>query len=169
MAHSDVEKQPLFSANKTTKSSTNHTYLRYSLAALAALLIVLRWCCIVGLEGSSPVIRPSFTNEDSQAKPSHSRHVPDAIISRSPVLETNEHDPTTATSSAAAPTRTVLKTFEVAQPVPMPDGPAESDGSTRHAKDYSPELCTVLLMRHDFAWSYGQPYIGKLARVSLNI
>ncbi|KAK3301383.1 peptide N-acetyl-beta-D-glucosaminyl asparaginase amidase A-domain-containing protein [Chaetomium fimeti] len=68
---------------------------------------------------------------------------------------------TTATTSAAAPDRTVLKTFEVAQPVLMPGGPAESDGSTRHGEDYSPELCTVLLMRHDFAWSYNAPFIGE--------
>jgi len=169
MAPSDVEKQPLLSVSKTAKSSTNHAYLRYSLAALAALVIVLHWYCIVGLEGSSPVIPPSITNEASQAKPGHINHGSDAIISRSPVLETNEDDPTTATSSAAAPTRSVLKTFEVAQPVLMPDGPAESDGSTRHAKDYSPELCIVLLMRHDFAWSYGHPYIGKLVSVSCNI
>lgn len=80
------------------------------------------------------------------------------IRSRSPTVKPRE---TTATTSAAAPTRTVLKTFEVAPPVLMPDGPADSDGSTRHGKDYSPELCTVLLMRHDFAWSYNAPFVGK--------
>jgi len=85
-----------------------------------------------------------------------------AINSRSPTLKAQET--TTATTSAPAANRTVLKTFEVAQPVLMPDGPAESDGSTRHGKDYSPELCTVLLMRHDFAWSYDAPFIGELGR-----
>jgi hypothetical protein len=80
-----------------------------------------------------------------------------AADSQSPTLEPRE----TTTTSTAAPTRTVLKTFEIAPPVLMPDGPADSDGSTRDGKDYSPELCTVLLMRHDFAWSYGAPYIGK--------
>jgi hypothetical protein len=83
-----------------------------------------------------------------------------AIISRSPTG--TGQGTSTATRSAAAPDRTVLKTFEVAQPVLMPDGPAESDGSTRHGKDYAPELCTVLLMRHDFAWSYDAPFVGKL-------
>jgi hypothetical protein len=46
----------------------------------------------------------------------------------------------------------------------MPDGPAESDGSTRQGENYSPELCTVLLMRHDFAFSYGAPFVGKMGR-----
>ncbi|KAL2115728.1 hypothetical protein VTJ04DRAFT_9983 [Mycothermus thermophilus] len=65
-----------------------------------------------------------------------------------------------STSSAPSSTATVLKTFEVAQPVRMPDGPAESDGSTRHAWEYQPPLCTKLLMRHDFAWSYEAPFVG---------
>ncbi|KAL2131827.1 hypothetical protein VTI74DRAFT_4571 [Chaetomium olivicolor] len=82
-----------------------------------------------------------------------------AIISRSPTLKV--HEVATSSSSAAAPARTVLKTFEVAQPVLMPDGPAESDGSTRSGNEYRPELCTVLLMRHDFAWSYGKPFVGN--------
>jgi hypothetical protein len=93
---------------------------------------------------------------------------PQAIISRSPTEPGQETSTatttTTTTTSGAAPGETVLKTFEVAQPVLMPDGPAESDGSTRHGKDYAPELCTVLLMRHDFAWSYDAPFVGKLGQ-----
>ena len=79
-------------------------------------------------------------------------------------LAVNSRSPTgtTATTLAAEPSRTVLKTFEVAQPVLMPDGPAESDGSTRDGEDYEPGLCTVLLMRHDFAWSYNAPFVGEL-------
>jgi hypothetical protein len=69
-----------------------------------------------------------------------------------------------STSSAPSSTATVLKTFEVAQPVRMPDGPAESDGSTRHAWEYQPPLCTKLLMRHDFAWSYEAPFVGEFLR-----
>ncbi len=84
---------------------------------------------------------------------------PQAINSRSPTLRAQ--DETTSTTSAEAPNRTVLKTFEVSQPVLLPGGPAESDGSTRDGKDYSPPLCTALLMRHDFAWSYNAPFVGK--------
>lgn len=96
--------------------------------------------------------------------PAHSESTSQAIRSRVPTP--NPEESATTTSSAVEPTRTVLKTFEVDQPVLMPDGPAESDGSTRDGKDYSPELCTVLLMRHDFAWSYGAPFVGKLNDVS---
>ncbi|KAK4122500.1 hypothetical protein N657DRAFT_635238 [Parathielavia appendiculata] len=94
----------------------------------------------------------------SQADHSHFRLKSQAVNSRSPTAKADET--TSVTSSAAASTPTVLKTFEVAQPVLMPDGPAESDGSPRHGKDYSPEQCTVQLMRHDFAWSYDAPFVG---------
>ncbi|KAK4038269.1 peptide N-acetyl-beta-D-glucosaminyl asparaginase amidase A-domain-containing protein [Parachaetomium inaequale] len=94
----------------------------------------------------------------SQSHHAYSGLASQGINSRSPANRARE---TTATTSAAAPNRTVLKTFEVAQPILMPDGPAESDGSTRHGKDYSPELCSVLLMRHDFAWSYDAPFVGN--------
>ncbi|KAL2141781.1 hypothetical protein VTI28DRAFT_1918 [Corynascus sepedonium] len=92
----------------------------------------------------------------SQTRHAHPRLVPQSGNTRLPGRKT-----IVATTSAAAPNPTVLKTFEVAQPVLMPDGPAESDGSTRDVSDYSPELCTVLLMRHDFAWSYDAPFIGE--------
>jgi len=67
----------------------------------------------------------------------------------------------TTTTSAPAPTRTVLKCFEVDQPVLLPDGPEESDGSSKAAPVYTAESCTVLLMRRDFAWSYEDPFIGE--------
>ncbi|KAK4191197.1 peptide N-acetyl-beta-D-glucosaminyl asparaginase amidase A-domain-containing protein [Podospora australis] len=92
------------------------------------------------------------------------------VRSRAVLLE----ETSTTTSSAATPERTVLKAFEVAQPVLLPSGPADSDGST--AKDAQEEgLCVKLLMRRDFAWSYHDPFIGeytppdcKFNRVVLN-
>lgn len=89
------------------------------------------------------------------------------ILSRSPTL--NVEGVATSSTSAAEPTRTVLKTFEVAQPVLMPDGPAESDGSTKNGDDYGPGVCEVLLMRHDFAWSYGAPFIGEFGHTCLTV
>lgn len=66
------------------------------------------------------------------------------------------------TSSAPAPQRTVLQCFEVDQPVLLPDGAAESDGSSHEGKTWNDEdACTVLLMRRDFAWSYEDPFIGR--------
>lgn len=124
---------------------------------------VLPWLAVLLTVLGTLSIRATFRPYLAAPQLSTSHDGPKTIISRSPT-ETGP-DMATSTTSAAAPDRTVLKTFEVAQPVLMPDGPAESDGSTRHGKDYSPELCTVLLMRHDFAWSYDAPFVGKLGQV----
>lgn len=75
-----------------------------------------------------------------------------------------------STSSAAA-SPTVLECFQVAPPVLTPDGASyqatESDGSEVFldaGNSASTESCTVLLMEHSFAWSYGMPFIGKRNR-----
>ncbi|KAK4153210.1 peptide N-acetyl-beta-D-glucosaminyl asparaginase amidase A-domain-containing protein [Chaetomidium leptoderma] len=127
-------------------------WLAYILGALAlySLGAISRRC--------SAAVSLFTSHGVSQANLAHSELTFQAINSRSQALKALEA--TTATGSAAAPARTVLKTFEVAQPVLMPGGPAESDGSTRHGTDYSSELCTVQLMRHDFAWSYDAPFVG---------
>lgn len=69
------------------------------------------------------------------------------------------------TTSSAAAERTVLRNFEVAPPVLMPYGPADSDGTTPIPAGSTQKACTVLLMRRDFAFSYGDPYIGKLDHI----
>lgn len=136
------------------RGQARRVVLLWSAVLLVALLFLTEaassWCPSRRL----PLIQ-HWAPRVSQGRPEPQ---PQAIKSRPLAVKPRE---TTATSSAAAPSRTVLKTFEVAPPVLMPDGPAESDGSTRHGKDYAPELCTVLLMRHDFAWSYGAPFVGK--------
>jgi hypothetical protein len=119
--------------------------------------------------GCSAPTWPLRTHGIFQVDPARHNLRSQTVNSRFPaldVLDVQNVDAATSTTSAAAPERTVLKTFEVDQPVLMPDGPAESDGSTRSGNDYSPELCTVLLMRHDFAWSYGAPFVGKLDNLS---
>jgi hypothetical protein len=128
-------------------------------AVVLSLLATVWWTSGQGLAATL-----SFTNHASlQAHTGYPGLASQAVISRSPTVDVGVDDDTgTGTTSAAAPTRTVLKVFEVDQPVLMPGGPAESDGSTRAGEDYSPELCTVLLMRHDFAWSYNAPFVGKL-------
>ncbi|KAK0719572.1 peptide N-acetyl-beta-D-glucosaminyl asparaginase amidase A-domain-containing protein [Lasiosphaeris hirsuta] len=80
-----------------------------------------------------------------------------SIQSRSPATI----EPVDVTTSAPTPARTVLQCFEVDQPVLLPDGAAESDGSSRTLDGYAEKPCTVLLMRRDFAWSYNDPFIGK--------
>lgn len=69
------------------------------------------------------------------------------------------------TTSSAAAERTVLRNFEVAPPVLMPYGPADSDGTTPIPAGSTQKACNVLLMRRDFAFSYGDPYIGKLDHI----
>ena len=77
--------------------------------------------------------------------------------------------PTTATtaSSAAAPERTVLRNFQIDSPVLMPYGPADSDGTTSRPESGGSggqgncSTVEVLLMRRDFAWSYGDPFVGE--------
>ncbi|KAK1783432.1 peptide N-acetyl-beta-D-glucosaminyl asparaginase amidase A-domain-containing protein [Copromyces sp. CBS 386.78] len=82
---------------------------------------------------------------------------------------------TSVTSLSAAAEKTVLRNFEVAPPVLMPYGPADSDGTTPIPAGSTQKACTVLLMRRDFAFSYGDPYIGdytppscKFNRVVMN-
>lgn len=72
-------------------------------------------------------------------------------------------------SSAAAATPTVLECFQVAEPVLMPYGASyessADDGSsvsTQITNSPTQPSCTVLLMEHDFGWSYGIPFVGKL-------
>jgi hypothetical protein len=149
----DVEKRTWDAA----KEANNHlpasakTPSRRQIVPWIAVLIAALTVLLIGSTSFSCDAVTSFVTSNGLSP---------AVITRSPVR--NGQETPTTTASAGAPARTALKTFEVAQPVLMPDGPAESDGSTRHGKDYSPELCTVLLMRHDFAWSYEAPFVGKL-------
>ncbi|GAB1313873.1 hypothetical protein MFIFM68171_04083 [Madurella fahalii] len=162
MASADPEKQATNAADdddarrrsSSGQCKTRGRLLLWLAVLFVALLAFMRmpstWC----RPGELSLAQRWTSRVDQDHREPHSQ----GIKSRSPTVKSRE---TTATTSTVAPTRTVLKTFEVAPPVLMPDGPADSDGSTRHGKDYSPELCTVLLMRHDFAWSYNAPFVGN--------
>lgn len=72
-----------------------------------------------------------------------------------------------STTSAPAATGSVLECFQVAQPVLTPNGASyqstAEDGSTLMtdiAATSSSDSCSVLLMDHVFASSYGMPFIG---------
>lgn len=69
-----------------------------------------------------------------------------------------------ATTISSAPTAapTVLECFQVAQPVLTPHGATYSPSVSEEGGPSSKESCTVLLMEHTFAWSYNDPFIGKL-------
>jgi hypothetical protein len=163
MAALDIEKRALLTLEDDTvaQPSLERPQRRRTLPWLALLLGVSVILSIGATFHRCSADASLFTSHVlSHANRAHPRLRPQPINSRSPTVKVDETP--SVTTSATAPSRTVLKTFEVAQPVLMPDGPAESDGSTRHGKDYSPELCTVLLMRHDFAWSYDAPFVGEL-------
>ncbi|KAL2017981.1 hypothetical protein VTK56DRAFT_1361 [Thermocarpiscus australiensis] len=163
MAAPDTVEHPLLLARDnaiTWASAEKVRSTRRIVPWLAALVVVLIVFTIRTASGWCSAADQPFTQHSIfPTNPALREPNFQAIRSRSPTVAVPE--PATSTESTAAPTRTVLKTFEVDQPVLLPGGPAESDGSTRHGKDYSPPLCTVLLMRHDFASSYGAPFVGN--------
>ncbi|KAI0853118.1 peptide-N4-(N-acetyl-beta-glucosaminyl)asparagine amidase A [Daldinia vernicosa] len=61
---------------------------------------------------------------------------------------------------ASLQAQTPLECFQVAQPVLTPNGPSGS--RPKSAEGPSPEkACSVLLMEHVFAFSYGTPFVGN--------
>ncbi|KAK4104225.1 hypothetical protein N658DRAFT_557165 [Parathielavia hyrcaniae] len=163
MASLDVEKRAVFAAKEdTARQPPREALPRRRIVPWLALFLGVLATLSFGATSHRCSAKTSFLSGSYIGSPAihaHPRLGSQSVTSRSPTAQADETK--SVTTSAAAPTRTVLKTFEVAQPVLMPDGPAESDGSTRHGKDYSPELCSVLLMRHDFAWSYNAPFVGS--------
>ncbi|KAK3327294.1 peptide N-acetyl-beta-D-glucosaminyl asparaginase amidase A-domain-containing protein [Cercophora scortea] len=180
----DPEKHPLIDGGNAAAQPAPKKRFSSPLRLLACLLVLLAVGLVVfskiqtttSCRGSVPDVPnavPAVQHFDHDivelepAKPSSH-----GIQSRSPTDTPSEAATPTA---AAAATGTVLKNFEVAQPVLMPYGPADSDGSPYPDGGAPPGLCTVLLMRHDFAWSYGSPFVGnytppscKFNRVVLN-
>ncbi|KAK3685478.1 peptide N-acetyl-beta-D-glucosaminyl asparaginase amidase A-domain-containing protein [Podospora appendiculata] len=189
MASPDPEKHPLIDGGNAALPTLRRRFssplrlLAYLFVFLAVGLVVFSRIQTTSCRGS--VLDASFSPnavtaakhfdhgivelERATAKPSSH-----GIQSRSPTdTPADTATPTTATTATAM--ATVLENFEVAQPVLMPYGPADSDGSPGLDGGAPPGLCTVLLMRHDFAWSYGSPFVGnytppscKFNRVVLN-
>ena len=72
-------------------------------------------------------------------------------------------------SSAASSTTGVLEVFQVYQPVLTPTGATDETVMSNGTEDTTtiapttPETsCQVVLMQHDFAYSYGLPFVGEL-------
>ncbi|KAG0652101.1 PNGase A large chain [Hyphodiscus hymeniophilus] len=74
-----------------------------------------------------------------------------------------------AAASSATPTPTgVLEVFQVYQPVLTPQGAVDEtvlsngqESTNTIASAFSPSSCEVLLMKYDFAYSYGAPFVGN--------
>lgn len=108
------------------------------------------------------------TNQPSHIKLNHGTAKSHSNLSGSRLkakIQSREPEPVpqeaTTTLTSALPVRTVLQNYEVAQPVLMPYGTSDSDGSTDDDGSLSEGDCKVLLMRRDFAWSYGDPFVGQ--------
>jgi hypothetical protein len=65
------------------------------------------------------------------------------------------------TTTSATATATVLENFEVHQPVLTPSGATLDDGESTGGSSSVGESCSVVLMDHIFAYSYGAPYVGN--------
>lgn len=69
------------------------------------------------------------------------------------------------TTTSATPAATVLEVFQVHQPVLTPSGPTLDDAAAGDDDDASGgaagNSCSVVLMDHVFAFSYGAPFIGS--------
>lgn len=160
----DVEKDPMLAELGTTNQDGTNEKKRRNTFILALipllgtlfLLTTFRSTCWSSSDTTTTLTSP---NDPSGPGPVF---IPNglrpAVHSRSPQTAAVP----APTSSAPAPQRTVLQCFEVDQPVLLPDGAAESDGSSHEGKTWNDEdACTVLLMRQDFAWSYEDPFIGR--------
>lgn len=66
-----------------------------------------------------------------------------------------------ATSSAASATGTVLVDYQVHQPVLTPEGATLDTGVSNGEAGDVQDSCQVVLMDYVFAYSYGEPYIGE--------
>lgn len=64
------------------------------------------------------------------------------------------------TTTSATATATVLENFEVHQPVLTPSGATLDDGESTGGSSSVGDSCSVVLMDHIFAYSYGTPYVG---------
>ncbi|KAL1867730.1 hypothetical protein Daus18300_006286 [Diaporthe australafricana] len=77
------------------------------------------------------------------------------------VIRRQSANVTTTSATAAA---TVLEVFQVHQPVLTPSGPtlddADDDGEAAGGSTGGSDSCSVVLMDHVFAVSYGAPFVG---------
>jgi len=159
-----AEVQNASSAEHQAVSSTRRTRRSllpwYACLALVLLVVAGGRTAVCG-RSSQPELAVSnaVVHNDGPARLEVGNHLgvePPAVVKRQ----------TPATSSAAA-SPTVLECFQVAPPVLTPQGLTDSDGSkVLSSAGASEESCTVLLMEHSFAYSYGLPFIGKLHHIT---
>ncbi|KAI0181267.1 peptide N-acetyl-beta-D-glucosaminyl asparaginase amidase A-domain-containing protein [Hypoxylon sp. FL1284] len=126
-------------------------------ALIAKLTLVV--ALLIGLSLAHPDLRyPPRRVAEKSVKSPRSRP-----LAKFRELAARDVDEPSADNSALADTSTPLECFQVTEPVLTPQGPALSDGVTAlRADPASAEAeCTVVLMEHSFANSYGAPFVGN--------
>lgn len=179
MAAPDLEKTlPAFKAedkqdpvNERHSRRRSHVALYLFIAILGLLVFATRTLCQQWQ--SVPVAAPvqyGMLREGAGLVVPDDNYQPDGLTPEATEDGTLSLKRQASTASTPAPSATVLECFQVAQPVLTPHGASyqstNSDGSTVVVDAPDSEArkgsCTVLLMEHVFAWSYGMPFIGKV-------
>jgi hypothetical protein len=175
---SRADTTPLISEEADANANANGAQPRKRLFAFPVLLASFTICFLIGTFSPSACWSRSsaalaLTVQSKTDIDVHRYkgdvHIPEVHAVQSRDLDADVIPFATSTSSAPAPSRTVLKCFEVDQPVLLPGGAAESDGSGllggsgEGYEEGKEGGCTLLLMRRDFAWSYEDPFIGEVA------
>ncbi|QUC23077.1 uncharacterized protein UV8b_07318 [Ustilaginoidea virens] len=82
---------------------------------------------------------------------------------RRAVDEAHQQELLIASRNAAGYPATPLQCFQVASPVLAPDGLVDGNKNLGNPRPRQPESCTVTLMDHVFANSYGHPFVADYA------
>jgi len=77
-------------------------------------------------------------------------------------------DPGIMLAAAPSAASAVLECFQVTQPV-IGSRSCQSDLCRPSEKHKAPSCCSVPLMDHVFAWSYGRPFVGMLDSLAENL
>lgn len=183
MASSNIEKRPLVVAvekeelmPRSLKKARTQRILLSVMWLFASVFVAGFVLHALGIQSCRISIPHEQLSPNSTAHGKYAHHVEGLKITNSLKSQPRERQiQASVTTSSAAAERTVLRNFEVAPPVLMPYGLADSDGTTPVPAGSTQKACTVLLMRRDFAFSYGDPYIGdytppscKFNRVVMN-
>ncbi|KUI72991.1 Peptide-N4-(N-acetyl-beta-glucosaminyl)asparagine amidase A [Cytospora mali] len=159
--HTEHGKAPLVTRRPTAAGRRSVCLVVFAAATL--LLFLSGGTSICGLYHN---LQHPGTTTGFEAPHSSDRHRDDAPAADlyrngTPVVLRRQSANATTTSTSATATATVLEDFEVHQPVLTPLGATLDDGGSTHDSSSVEDSCSVVLMDHVFAYSYGTPYVGE--------
>ncbi|OAA68173.1 asparagine amidase a [Niveomyces insectorum RCEF 264] len=137
---------------------------RRTLSLLLPVLFVLGLFLVVAARGRAACWAASRTTTTTTTTKTSASISTSAVPPR---VSPSKRDDAPAAVNTSKPAPTVLECFQVAQPVLTPQGPTtttnNSHGRTAEASTPDTAPCTVILMDHIFANSYGAPFVGEYA------